>query len=464
MVGFLGKFSSLLSLDKDAAKKILYLATSFFCITVSATIIREMKNSLFIMLAGIEYFIAIRFLSLLLLAPATFLYMYLVDRMSRYELIKLYSTVYAVITLCIVFLLSFIKVDLSISESSFFQKLFGWLIYIFYAGVAPYVVGLFWSIANSVASPGEAQKGYAIIVALSRVGGIVVAAFAWCLFRFGHLYSWCSDLLINQILLMIAALFFWLAPRAIYSLFKDVKDDSMHGYEASYKKDHEKSKQNKKVSFFAGLLAIKKHFYLLAMFGMMFFYQLIHVMLGLKRFVILENSTASLSGLNELLFQQRFIMGALGLLISLFCTGPLINRFGERICLLIIPAISTILFLYSTIFYSDQAIIWSFMLIVALNFSFAKPLREILYIPTVNDIRFKTKAWIDSFGLKTSIGLGTILAGGFHHLALIGAPFYTGLFFVVYGTISIFWFITAWFLGRKYDDLIKANVVIGLKK
>jgi ATP:ADP antiporter, AAA family len=87
-------------------------------------------------------------------------------------------------------------------------------------------------------------------------------------------------------------------------------------------------------------------------------------------------------------------------------------------------------------------------------------LRESLYIPTVKDIRFKSKAWIDSFGTKAA---KSFAAAVFDMLARLspgsamflagGASFFTG--------VLLLWVVDAWYLGKTYQKAIDNNEVIG---
>jgi ATP:ADP antiporter, AAA family len=175
----------------------------------------------------------------------------------------------------------------------------------------------------------------------------------------------------------------------------------------------------------------------------------------------MEGAAKSLSGFSGSLFGQRFLMHSLGFVISFFGTRPLINKLGERVCLLLIPIIMSTLLLIFMLFYNEQAVLIVFMLIGTLNYAFASPLRESLYIPTVRDIRFKSKAWIDSFGTKFSKGCGALIIGFVQYFAVTGSPLFMNLYSVIFASISGLWIVLAYFLGKKYDDLVENDKVIG---
>jgi ATP:ADP antiporter, AAA family len=462
MSGSWGRVSSFLKLSKEETKKIVWLALAFFCVIGGYTILKEMKDSLFVTLSGVDSMFMAKIISLCALIPATLLYAKLVDSVSRYKLLWIYTTVYAVGGLIIALLLNTSSVGLLSNEITMSRKVFGWFIYLFYEGANPFVVSLFWSFSNSITSPGSAKRGYAVMTSGAKLGGMTTAGIAWVLFNFSGAHAWVSDVWVYQFLLAGASLLLWCAPYIIYKLRKGSSEQSLHGYEAAYQVDHKKEeKGERKTGILSGLWMMKKHSYIFGIFGMIFFYELINVVLGVQRLVIMEGAAKSLSGFSGSLFGQRFLMHSLGFAISFFGTRPLINKLGERVCLLLIPIIMSTLLLIFMLFYNEQAVLIVFMLIGTLNYAFASPLRESLYIPTVRDIRFKSKAWIDSFGTKFSKGCGALIIGVVQYFAVTGSPLFMSLYSAIFASISGLWILLAYFLGKKYDDLVKNNKVVG---
>lgn len=461
MLGILDRFSSFLHLSKEETKKILWLSTSFFCVIGSYTILKEMKDSLFVTLAGVESMHLVKLTSLLALIPATLLYAKLVDSMKRSKLIWFYVKLYSVVGVIIALLLSNSTFGLLSPAGTPARKIFGWFIYLFYEGASPFVVSLFWSYANSITPPKSAKNGYAIMISGSKLGGMTSAAFAWMLFSYSGAHAFFTDITVYQCLLGGASILLLVAPYIIHKLKKNISKESMHGYEAAYQADHKQKAEKKKTGILSGLSMMSEHSYIFGIFGMIFFYELINVVLGVQRLVILQGVSKSLSGFNESLFFQRFSMHGLGFLISFFGTRPLISRLGERVCLLLIPTFMAVLLFYFMMFYDAQAVLIVFMSVGTMNYAFSSPLRESLYIPTVRDVRFKSKAWIDSFGTKFSKGCGATIVGIVNYFAVAGTPLFMTVYSMIFAVISALWILLAYFLGKKYDDLVKNNKVVG---
>ncbi len=328
----------------------------------------------------------------------------------------------------------------------------------------PFVVSVFWSFCNSITKPETAKKGYTIIIAGSKLGGMFTAGIAWALFTstsiFGSL-AW-SSIVMHQVLLIGASILLVFSPMVIYFLLKTSTEKSLHGYEASY--DFEKEQEKKgdsETGMFSGLILMLKNPYILGIFGMMFFYELVNVVLGIQRTVINQVGAKDAAAFTGTMFKQRFMMHCVGFVISFFGTRVLIKLLGERLCLLLIPILTGGLLAYFMIAYDEQAVLYVFMVLGMMNYAFASPLREALYIPTVRDVRFKSKAWIESFGQRFAKACGSGAIGTIQGIAAIGTPLYLGLFSAFFAGVVVLWVGVAWLLGKKYMSLLKKGEAIG---
>ncbi|MFA6535033.1 MAG: Npt1/Npt2 family nucleotide transporter, partial [Candidatus Babeliales bacterium] len=95
----------------------------------------------------------------------------------------------------------------------------------------------------------------------------------------------------------------------------------------------------------------------------------------------------------------------------------------------------------------------------ALNYGFNNPMREILYIPTIKDIQFKSKSWIDSFGRTISKSSGATIN---LLTAFQSAGLQTAFMFVFITSVSSIWLVIAYMMGRKYVKTVENNEVIGI--
>lgn len=460
---FLHKIGLSIDLDEQEKNKILWLTIAFFCVIGSYTVLKEMKDVLFAQIVGAQYLYKVKFLSMFFLLPATLLYAKLVDYLSRFSLLVFYSLLYGVGGIVISYYLQDPISGLTNTIPSPDRTL-GWVIYLFYEGVVPFVVSVFWSFANSITGPETAKKGYTILIAGSKIGGMFTAGLAYLLFMptsFLGKLGW-SSLFMHQFLLVSSSLLLAVSPAIIYVLLHTASKKSLHGYEASYEYEQKQEEKGKdETGMLSGLLMMFKHPYILGIFGMMFFYELVNVVLGIQRVVILQSAAKDAAAFSGEMFKQRFIMHFAGLILSFFGTRVLIKRFGERICLILIPVFTGILLCYFMMAYNEQAVLWVFASLGVLNYAFSSPLREALYIPTVRDIRFKSKAWIESFGQRFAKACGSGVIGTIQSFAVIGSSVYLTLFSGFFAVIVTLWTIVAYLLGKKYVSVIKKGQAIG---
>lgn len=450
-------------LDQQERNKIFWLTIAFFCVIGSYTVLKEMKDVLFAQIVGAKSLYKVKFLSMFVLLPATLLYAKLVDYLNRWSLLMFYSLLYGVGGFVIAYYLQdpVIGLDNQVASS---DRYFGWAVYLFYEGLVPFVISVFWSFANSITNPETAKKGYTLLIAGSKLGGMFMAGLAWALFvptSFLGGLAW-SSVFIHQVLLIGASIMLIISPFIIYVLLQTAQKKSLHGYEAVH--DYEQKQEEKgksETGMLSGLIVMFKHPYIMGIFGMMFFYELVNVVLGIQRTVLLQAAAKDSAAFTGEMFKQRFWIHLAGFILSFFGTRVLIKRLGEQVCLMLIPILTGILLFYFMIAYNEQAVLFVFMALGVLNYAFASPLREALYIPTVKDVRFKSKAWIESFGQRFAKACSSGVIGTIQSVAAIGTPAYLAMFSGFFAIVVMLWTVVAFLLGRKYSSVIKKGEAIG---
>ncbi len=453
-------FDFFFRVDKEERVKLLFLTASFFFVIGGYTVIKELKDSIFLSVVGKDYLPWAKIASMLILIPAIIFYSYLVDKIRRYQLLYFYSLLYGILCLIFAYLLGDPVIGINNTDASPY-RFFGWFFYFFVEGYSPFVVSVFWAFANSITSPEAAKKNYGLMVAGSKLGGMTTCAFAWFLFSCSIERINLSPLAKHQLLLGISAIFLLFVPFLIYLLMKRVPGKYLHGYEAVYKVEKEKAKE--KVGVFAGLKIILTQPYVLGIFSIIFFYEAIHAVLSYQRLVFARDAAQDISELSCILFQQIFMVHFFGFLLSFLGTNALLRKFGERKCLLMVPIIVGGLLLFFVLNKSLNVLVAVFILLRSLNYGLSYPLRESLYIPTVKDIKFKSKSWIDAFGSKFAKSFGSgfniISTHVFNSFGLSAFMMAQSVFF---SFIVFSWIIAAYLLGKRYQKSIANNEVIGL--
>src|SRR3990167_9739092 len=325
MASILGGMFNVAGLDKHERLKFLLLTVAFAFVIGSYTIAKELKDSIFVSIVGKEWLPTAKLLVIFLLIPAALIYSRLVDLFRRYQVLAFYSLLYGLILAIFTFLLGHSTIGLYNMQTSPY-RLFGWFFYFILEGYSPFVVSVFWAYLNSVSSPDEAKNCYPIMVAGSKVGGIITALFAWYLLEHCSILSWCGsvnhDVVAHQILMGLVSVMLLCVPIIILALLKYVPGHYLHGYEAVYQMEKKQQKddanQNAASSAFSGIKLLFESPYILGIFGLVFFYETLNVVLNFQRIGILKAASTSMAGFTASMFLQRFWMHFWGMLISFF--------------------------------------------------------------------------------------------------------------------------------------------------
>ena len=442
--------------------KFIFLGIAFFFVIGAVTVAKELRDSIFISIVGKTYQPYAKLLAMFVLIPAIIIYAKMVDFLRRYQLFIFYVLLFGCGGLISTYFLGHPIIGLANTQASP-DRIFGWLLYFFVEGYTPFVVSVFWAFANSISSPQGARKNYPYVVSASKVGGMISAALAWYLFSQNTTCSLGSlaDVRAHQIVMGVSSLMLMVIPFIIYLLMKKVPGRYLHGYEAAYQVEKEKKKRGEEgpTGIFSGLILLFKYPYVFGIFGMVYFYEVVATVLGYLRLGVAQEQSLNVSQVSAFLFKMIFFMHLIGFFLSFFGTSMLLKRLGERRCLLLVPILSGILLLYLMIATTPYAVIGAWILLKSVNYSFAWPIRESLYIPTVKAIKFKSKAWIDAFGSKFAKSSGSTFNIFTGHLGTtLAMPAYS----IFFSGIVVLWLLVAFFLGIRFERAIASNEVIGI--
>lgn len=454
-------FNSLIKVEKQERLKLLLLTAAFFLVIGAYTLVKELKDSIFVSVVGKEYVPWARIAVMFILIPAILFYSFLVDKMRRYQLLCFYSVLYGIMGFVCIYLVGHPTIGIANTDTSPY-RLFGWFFYFFIEGFSPFVVSVFWAFSNSVYGPEEAKNNYALLVSGSKIGGMLTAGFAMLILGYKNSLGCrlCTDVLSHQLLLGIFSLFVLCIPFVIYLLIKKVPGRYLHGYEAVYQVEKEKSKEEQKPNILSGLVMLIKWPYILGIFGMLVFYETVQTVLSYQRLGLARSLSPVISDMSYFLFKVAFLQHLVGFFISFVGTRALLNRLGERICLLLIPISTGLLLFLFLANYTPNTLIIVLILLRSINYAFAQPVRESLYIPTIKDMKFKSKSWVDAFGGKFAKGFGS----SFNAFSeLVGSTLFFPIHTIFFTCIVIVWTLTAYLLGNRFNQAIARNEVIGIE-
>jgi AAA family ATP:ADP antiporter len=448
-----------IQLSENASKhasveKIIYLAIYFFFVFGSYTLLKELKDSIFMITVGAQFIPQIKFISLLLMIPLVMIYGWLSEKLSRKNLVICYTSVYGIGSLLIAFFINHPTIGLT---NTFAEKyrLFGWFTYLFLEGASPFLVSLSWSFLNSVSHPKDIENTYMIMTIMSKIGGALFACIAWIFvtktYTFGINYS---EVSMYSFLMILAGIGILLLPFILIIMKKRLPEKDFIGYN---KENDKKKTEGNFASNGFGLKFFLKDKYVLGIFGMMFFWEIVNFTFNNLRLNIAFSQAEKITEISAFLFKTTMITHLTGFILVVFGTTLFIKFLGERISLLLIPILTggaVLTFLY---FQNPLSVIIVYPFIAAINYSLSRPLRESLFIITSKSIQFSTKSWMDSFGQKFSKTCGSLYTIVLQYLPRsIIYHFQIGFFCL----LIALWTILAYFLGKKWQSTIDKNKVI----
>ncbi|HBS48097.1 TPA: hypothetical protein DEO28_03370 [Candidatus Dependentiae bacterium] len=462
--------------NKYEILKTALLGACFVFIVATFSILKPFKNPVFFTTVGKDWQPFTRWVEIPFLIICMIIYSKLVDKLRRYKILTIFLLAFAAINLVFAYFFMHPVYGLSNTVTSPYRIL-GWAFYFYLDQYQSFVIGAFWSFTHSISSPSSAEKQYGFVVAASKVAGVVTpllgAQWLGQSENFNNTDSIGIMVIATSILLFLGAL-------TILILKKKIPGYKLHGYEAAYQFEKTKSKLElvydekeelsikKEIGFFKKTAHKVKHSlhgtwegislmisepYVFGIFILVFGYEVTSSILDYRMNLLIslakDNRVVDMSQY-QLYYTAAF--QGLGLLFALFGTTTLPKLLGLKKCLLIPPI--TIVGLAAALLIINPTLSLFFIIMVilrAINYGFNQPIREMLYIPTVKDIKYKSKAWIDSMGRSLSK-----LTGSTVNIVSKG-PIAYPIIIVVAGICGL----VANFVGNKYAKTIKSNDVIG---
>ncbi len=450
------------NIQKEFRLKVFFQTATFLLMTACLAIWRPLKISIFAKIVGASYIPEAKLYSLIFIIPMIIFYSKLVDLLRRHQLLYCFNLFHATGGILFYFLLSHPVYGIA-NTSTDPTRLTGWAFYFFMESFNAFLSTVFWSFADSINKPKDAKNYYGLIVSGSKVGGILAAGGLYILISF---FNTTSDSILLPNSMLFGSIMLFGAAMSIFLLMKTVPGYYMHGYEKVYQLEKKKEKPEKNgliqtlKKAFEGLIIIIKNPYVLGIFFTIVIYEIMIVILDYRVALAADVSCGSVGALTQYYALYYLLMNSVGLIISFFGTTAILRLLGMRTSLFIFPIVSSIIIL--TTFFYPTAIVFFIALIAlrAANYALNHPIREILYIPTTKNIKFKAKAWTDAFGSRSAKGGGSVFNIGMKKVSPAFALFFSSA--LMLGLISV-WMIIVFFLGKTFTNVIDNQKVIGEK-
>ena len=318
-----------------------------------------------------------------------------------------------------------------------------WIAAAFYVWVSTFnllIISVFWTFMADIFSRAQAKRLFGFIAAGGTIGGIVGPAIA----------TFLAKSVGNNGLMLIAAGGFVVTAVMVTLLAKEKEKLLAHGGEVQKTTLNHRLGGNPLDGF--TLLFRSPYLLLLALFLLLMTWisTIVYFQLGdliTKAFDSKEARTQAYATID-------LTVNSLAVLVQLFGTGRIIQRFGVQTGLLINPIIMVIAFL--AVAFSPVLLILGGIQIVrrVAEYAVAKPTREMLFTVVDQESKYKAKNVIDTvvyrFGDFSSAWVSAaVLPYGVTGLAVFGV------------ITSVLWFPVAYVLGRRYESVRSGDLVGG---
>lgn len=436
---------------KEELKKFLKLGVIFaFVIGVYWTL-RPLKDSLFGSIVGITNQPTAKWVSLVILFPLVILYNKLIDKFSRERLFYVIGLTYIIGIIIFGFLFWNPTIGLANTVADK-GRIVGWLWYVFVESYGSIVVALFWAFAASLVSPNSAKKGFPIVVMIGQLGAIFGPKFLTPLGAqvFGT----------DVPTVFICAILIALMMLSVFLFMRTTPKSELAGY-------HTKDKgaaAEVEPGFMEGLILLVKQPYLLGIFAIIGIYEIIVTIIDYN-FKFLVMSQYSGVDATKYLGDYAVMVNVVSFLCLLFGISNIQRRLGIKVSLVMMPFIVLAMVLSFKAYPVVHVLFWIMVTAKAVNYALNSPAQKTLYVPTSHDVKYKSQAWIETFGSRGSKATGSginMLQKTFTKKMGAEAGLTAFIAFSSYLSFGLIaaWVLVAMYLGKTYEKAVAKDEVV----
>ncbi len=375
-----------------------------------------------------------------------FVYTPLLDRLEKHKLFYVFCSFYA-------FLFGLTAIALFVLKNfgpeyvgTYPLAALGVAVYFATESFGSLVIALFWSFAVSCNKSDEAKRSFPFMIAVAQIGTIGGSS----LLVFGLpnwlIYALCT---VTTILVMVM----------INQIVTKVPADKLVS---------DKIEKKQKPDILAGIRLLFTQPYLFGVFIVSTFYEIVKTIVDFQ----MKSQASLLPGVNFEVFLGwfGFCTNFLAFAMALLGTSYIMKRYGLKFCIMLYPVMFGVALVSLYAFYitnpSPENLLWAtfgvMMLVTAISYAVNNPTKEMMYIPTSNDAKFKVKGITDTVGSRGSKAAGSAInnslnVGATQALKVASLMAYGTLIGV--GFIGI-WLIAALYVGNKNAQLVRDNQII----
>ena len=295
-----------------------------------------------------------------------------------------------------------------------------------------FVVSIFWSVMADVFSPAQSTRLFGFIGAGGTIGGIAGAALtSWLVGSLGA----ANLLLVSAVLLEVAAL----AARRLFALPRAATTD------AGVSEPLDTAIGG---SVWDGMRRSLTNPYLLNVTLHMLFFTLLTTFLYFQQATIVDAALTDRTARTRFFANIDLAVNSTELVTQTFASGRIVRALGVPLALALLPALSIPGFVWLALSPTIPALMAFQVFRRSMNYSLARPTREMLFTVVPRADRYKAKTFIDTVVYRVGDQVG---AWAFAPLAAAGAGI--GAVSTVAVAIAMASVVNATWLGRRMERL-----------
>ena len=467
--------------EPEELTKFLLLGIIFGLIIGIYWTLRPLKDSLFQDIVGGIYQPSAKISSLFVIFPLVMIYSFIVDKLSRKNLFYVMSGIYGIATLVIAWYL-FDPVNGLANTTASPERWIGWIWYWFVESFGSLIIALFWAFATDITPAESAKKGFFFVIMLGQVGGMLIPTIVT------RIPLW-YDVSNAYAVALCGLLIFMIIPLVAFFM-KAVPLSQLKGYGEKVVEKEVKTEEKKGLlpylfdifmSFFEGLWLLVSRPYLLGIFGIITFYEIIVTVFDYYFKIMAESQILDKAEKAAFLGSYATYTNFATFLCLVFGISKIQKKLGLTASLMLMPLMVTLAVGVFRFYPSLQPLFWLMVLSKAVNYALNSPSQKQLYIPTSEQARYKSQAWIESFGSRGAKAGGSIinkqhgvmlrnlgpewsdpnymLTNRFTSVDTISFWYIAACSYAFLGVIAV-WLVVAYFLGNAHRKAIQENRVV----
>jgi len=316
------------------------------------------------------------------------------------------------------------------------SRVLGWIVYVGIESYGSICVALFWSFVASSTSSASAKKGYPLIITGGQIGSIFGPSIATMteIFSIPNLFTFA----VFQIMLIITLTRYYMVGIGIEEMLANIDDSTV---------------KKKTPGLLVGIKLLTTQKYLMGIFAVSTIYEVVGSIMDYQMKMLAKETYSSTEAYTAFLASFGVAVNSLSFCIALVGTSYLLRKFGLRACLLIYPSAVGIVLVCVFLVPTLTVVFFAQVCVKGLSYAINNPSKEMLYIPTSPDVKFKVKSWIDMFGSRSAKALGAVVVNPLK--GSLDTLLHTG---TLISFVWVFvWLFTAVFVGKEWNILTLEN-------